>query len=196
MGRYLGSAQDPGCTSVPVAGKYQLDLLYTLPIRRRWAAQAKLLAKPGTHLCPFPSMKHPRMPHAAHISQAPRTEEATPHRPVRVTPPLPPCRGLHRRGLSLSQHQSNMEKSLLWAGCICLILPQPLSEAWPPLGTSDFISILLRPPPPDLPRPPTQKIRMVEFFQRGGEGVEEGQLMVKANSVAPDEQGLAPRGQK
>lgn len=79
MGRYLGSAQDPGCTSVPVAGKYQLDLLYTLPIRRRWAAQAKLVAKPATHLCPFPSMKHPRMPRAAHISQAPRTEEATPH---------------------------------------------------------------------------------------------------------------------
>ena len=38
--------------------------------------------------------------------------------PLILPPSIPLC-----RGLSLSQHQSNMEKSLQQAGCICLILP-------------------------------------------------------------------------
>lgn len=128
------------------------------------------------------------------MSQAPRTEGATPPPLPIISPPSPSAggRGLHRRGLSLSQHQSNMVKSLQQAGCICLILLYP--GPGPHLGASDFISILPWPPTagpqPDPPIPLLKKSGWWSFFREEGRGprVEEGQLNVKTNSKSPDEQ--------
>lgn len=126
------------------------------------------------------------------MSQAPRTERATPL-PLPITSSHPALRGagLHRRGLSLSRHQSNMVKSLQQAGCIRLILLYP--GPGPHLGASDFISILPWPPTagpqPDPPIPLLKKSGRWSFFRGEGRGprVEEGQLIVKTNSKAPDE---------
>ena len=99
-------------------------------------------------------------------------EQPLPHS---IPPPSPSAGGqggLHRRGLSLSQHQSNMVKSLQQAGCICLILLYP--GPGPHLGASDFISILPRSPTPgpqpDPPIPLLKKSGWWSFFREEGRG--------------------------